>query len=89
MNAAEKIVEQLLTEEEQVIIQFVSPSNTMFWYTGHGERWSPRDEEAVPMDRSKAEMVIQQLERSPQMQGRIGIIPIPGYKAKFGVSGRA
>lgn len=97
MNIAEKIVDELLNEEQMVVIQFVSPNNTFFWYTGTGERWSQVEAEAVPFTQSEASRIIDSLERSPEFKGRVGIIKIPGYgqgrfdrptRGTFGASGR-
>ena len=83
MNIAERIVENLLNEEQMVVIQYVSPSNTFFWWTGHAERWTQNQDEAKPMTASEADMIVSGLEKDPNYRGRTGTQPLPGYSARF------
>lgn len=89
VNIVEKIVDGLLDEGQTAVIQFVSPNNTFFWYTGTAERWSQNEQEAQPLEQSEAERTVAHLEKqSPEFQGKLGVIPIPGYAARYGASGR-
>lgn len=83
MNIAEKIVESLLSEEQMVVIQFVSPNNTFFWYTGHAEHWTQNEDEARPLPASEAADIVARLEQQPNYRGRIGTKALPGYAGRF------
>jgi len=66
-----------------VVIQYVSPSNTFWWWTGQSPKvggglplWSKDIEDAKKMLAHEAQDVLNHLERNPKMQGRIGSIAV-------------